>query len=157
MLLSKQIAVNLNLISCKLKQYTAFELKVQNIDLTPEQFLLIDILWNQGTLSQQTVADLMHKDKNSITKLVDALEKKGLVMRQQDRADRRSNLVKVTEEGEKLKNKAKEVGIYTLDQVLDGITEEELNTFLKVIYKMSDNMDSPLLAKTYTKPDIRDL
>ena len=46
MILSKRIAVELNLAGCKLKQYTAAMLKQQNVDLTPEQFLLIDLLWN---------------------------------------------------------------------------------------------------------------
>ena len=81
MLLSKRIAVELNLAGCKLKQYTAVMLKKSNIKLTPEQFLLIDLLWNQGPMSQQQLADQMQKDKNSVTKLVDAIEQKGLVVR----------------------------------------------------------------------------
>lgn len=85
MLLSKEIAVYLNLAACKLKQYTAAALRRSNIGLTPEQFLLIDLLWNHGPMSQQSMADKMQKDKNSVTKLVDALEAKGLVVRQKDR------------------------------------------------------------------------
>ena len=76
MLLSKEIAVYINLVACKLKQYISSMLKQSNVQLTPEQFLLIDILWNQGPMSQQKMADTLHKDKNSITKLADALEKK---------------------------------------------------------------------------------
>ena len=78
MLLSKEIAVELNLAACKLKQYTSSKLKQSHVDLTPEQFLVIDMLWNQGPMSQQRMADTIHKDKNSVTKLVDALEKKVL-------------------------------------------------------------------------------
>ena len=59
MLLSKRIAVDINIAGCRLKQYTAAMLKQQKIDLTPEQFLLIDLLWNQGPLSQQDLADQM--------------------------------------------------------------------------------------------------
>lgn len=141
MLLSKCIAVYLNLTGCKLKQYTATILKKSGIDLTPEQFLLIDLLWNQGVMSQQEIADTMHKDKNSITKLVDALEKKNLVIRQQDPDDRRSNKLILTDEANALKKKAKEVGISTIDGALEGIPQEELEIFLKVLFKMSENMD----------------
>lgn len=87
MLLSKEIAVYLNLAACKLKQYSAMMLRMNNIRLTPEQFLLIDLLWNQGPMSQQQLADSMRKDKNSITKLVDALERKELLMRQRSKKD----------------------------------------------------------------------
>ena len=62
MLLSKEFAVYLNLAACKLKQYTALAFKQNDVDLTPEQFLLVDLLWNNGSMSQQTLADMMHKD-----------------------------------------------------------------------------------------------
>lgn len=140
MLLSKEIAVYLNLAACKLKQYTAAMLKQSNVDLTPEQFLLIDLLWNHGAMSQQKMADTMQKDKNSITKLVDALEKKGLVERRKDSSDRRSNTLTLTRKAESMKTGAKEAGISMLDKVLEGISEEELKAFLNTLGKLTDNM-----------------
>ena len=141
MLLSKEIAVYLNLAACKLKQYSAAMLKQYNVGLTPEQFLLIDLLWNQGPMSQQKMADMMQKDKNSITKLVDALEKKGLVVRKKDETDRRSNLLLLTNEAESLKMGAKEKGISILDSILEGISEEELKSFLDTLAKLTNNME----------------
>lgn len=140
MLLSKEIAVYLNLSACKLKQYTAAMLKQSNVGLTPEQFLLIDLLWNNGPMSQQKMADSMQKDKNSITKLVDALEKKGLVGRCKDPNDRRSNTLVLTKKAESMKSGAKEAGISMLDKVLDGISEEELKAFLDTLGKLTNNM-----------------
>ena len=142
MLLSKKIAVELNIAGCKLKQYTAAMLKKQNVDLTPEQFLLIDLLWNQGPPSQQEIADQMHKDKNSITKLVDAIEKKGFVKRSQNPSDRRSNTIIPTELAESLKDDAKSKGISILDKMLGDISEEELNSFLATLDKLCSNMSS---------------
>mgnify|MGYP003423859812 CR=1 FL=1 len=140
MLLSKRIAVELNIAGCRLKQYTAAMLKQQNVDLTPEQFLLIDLLWNNGPLSQQELADQMHKDKNSITKLVDAVERKGFVVRHQNPADRRSNTIITTELADSLKDNAKSKGISILDKMLSGIPEEELYSFLDTLNKLCSNM-----------------
>ena len=142
MLLSKEIAVYLNLAACKVKQYTSRMLRSHGVGLTPEQFLLVDLLWNQGPMSQQKLADNMQKDKNSVTKLVDALEKKGFVSRQKDAQDRRSNTVLLTEKAEKMKMDAKEKGISILDKMLDGIDDEELRSFLQTLGKMTDNIDS---------------
>lgn len=141
MLLSKEIAVYINLAACKLKQYSAMMLRMNNIRLTPEQFLLIDLLWNQGPMSQQQLADTMHKDKNSITKLVDALEKKSLLVRKKNLKDKRSNTIVLTEKAEKMKEEAKEAGISMLDRILDGISEEELRSFLSTLNKLSKNME----------------
>ncbi|MBR2298038.1 MAG: MarR family transcriptional regulator [Bacteroidales bacterium] len=142
MLLSKEIAVELNLTACKLKQYIAAMLKKRGVPLTPEQFILIDLLWNQGEMSQQQLADQMQKDKNSVTKLVDAIEKKGFVVRQQNPHDRRSNTIVLTEKAEQLKIGAKQKGIYILDKMLEGISEDELRNFLQTLDKLDKNMSS---------------
>ena len=140
MLLSKEVAVELNLTGCKLKQFIAAKLRQENVPLTPEQFLLIDLLWNQGPMSQQQLADQMQKDKNSVTKLVDALERKGFVVREQNRQDRRSNTLVLTEKAEGLKPGAKQKGISILDEMLIGISEEELRSFLVTLGKLNRNM-----------------
>ena len=140
MLLSKEIAVELNLTGCKLKQFIAAKLRQMDVPLTPEQFILIDLLWNQGSMSQQQLADQMQKDKNSVTKLVDALERKGFVVREQNRQDRRSNTLVLTEKAEGLKPGAKQKGISILDEMLIGISEEELRSFLVTLGKLNRNM-----------------
>ena len=142
MLLSKEVAVELNLTGCKLKQFIAAKLRQMEVPLTPEQFILIDLLWNQGSMSQQQLADQMQKDKNSVTKLVDALERKGFVVRQQNRNDRRSNTLVLTEKAEGLKHGAKQKGISILDEMLLGISEEELRSFLVTLHKLNRNMTS---------------
>lgn len=141
MLLSKEIAVELNLTACKLKQFIAVNLRQMDVPLTPEQFMLIDLLWNHGEMSQQRLADLMHKDKNSVTKLVDAIERKGFVVRRQNRTDRRSNTLVLTENANLLKPGAKQKGISILDQILEGISEDELRAFLGTLRKLSENMN----------------
>ena len=140
MLLSKEVAVELNLTGCKLKQFIAAKLRQENVPLTPEQFLLIDLLWNQGSMSQQQLADQMHKDKNSVTKLVDAIERKGFVYRQQNASDRRSNTLVLTEKALELRDHAKQKGISILDEMLEGIREAELRSFLSTLNKLNVNM-----------------
>lgn len=141
MLLSKEIAVELNLTGCKLKQFLASKLKQMGVPLTPEQFMLIDLLWNHGEMSQQQLADMMHKDKNSVTKLVDAIERKGFVVRRQNKNDRRSNTLVLTEKANQLKPGAKQKGISILDQMLEGINENELRMFLETLRKLNVNMN----------------
>lgn len=140
MLLSKEIAVELNLTGCKLKQYLAAKLRKNDVPLTPEQFMLIDLLWNQGEMTQQQLADQLQKDKNSVTKLVDAIEKKGFVIRKQNPHDRRANTLVLTEKANELKPGAKQKGISILDQILEGISEDELRSFLSTLRKLNANM-----------------
>ena len=140
MLLSKEITVELHLAGCKVKKYMAAMLRQQGVPLTPEQFMLIDLLWNHGEMTQQELADMMQKDKNSVTSLVDAIERKGFVVRRQNKTDRRSNTLVLTEKAELLKPGAKEKGISILDKILEGISEDELRAFLTTLHKLSTNM-----------------
>ena len=140
MLLSKEVAVELNLTGCKLKQLIDAKLRQKNVQLTPEQSLLIDLLWNQGPMSQQQLADQMQKDKNSVTKLVAAIERKGFVLRQQNAFDRRSNTLVLTEKAVELSDDAKQKGISILDEMLEGISEAELRSFLSTLNKLNVNM-----------------
>ena len=140
MLLSKEVIIELHLTGYKIKRYIASMLRQQGVPLTPEQFMLIDLLWNEGEMTQQQLANQLKKDKNSVTMLVDAIESKGLVVRRQNTLDRRSNTVVLTEKALELKEMAKQKGISILDQMLEGINENELRMFLETLRKLNVNM-----------------
>ncbi len=142
MLLIKKIAVNINILNCSLIKYFANELNKNGINLTPEQYLVMDILWDAESLSQQAIADVIQKDKNSVTKFIDSLEKKGLVSRTVNKKDRRVNNIVVSEEGMKLKDKTTEVAINMMSNVLKDINEEDLIAFDKVMNQIKNNIDS---------------
>ena len=141
MLLSKEVTVEIHLTGCRLRQYIALMLKKEGVPLTPEQFMLIDLLWNLGEMTQQQLADQLQKDKNSVTQLVDALERKGFVERRRNPEDRRSNTLVLTEKAEHLKMEAKRKGILIMDRMLDSVTEDEQCTLLEILRKLNDNMN----------------
>lgn len=141
MLLSKEVTVEIHLTGCRLRQYIAIMLKKEGVPLTPEQFMLIDLLWNLGEMTQQQLADQLQKDKNSVTQLVDALERKGFVERRRNPEDRRSNTLVLTEKAEHLKMEAKRKGILIMDRMLDSVTEDEQRTLLEILRKLNDNMN----------------
>ena len=89
MILNKKVGVFLNLVHCRFKLYLSTIFQRNGYDITPEQFLVLDTLWDDGVQSQQEIADKIKKDKNSVTKLIDALEKKDYVKRTTFKQDRR--------------------------------------------------------------------
>lgn len=141
MLLIKKIAVYINIVNCSLIKYFAKELSRNDINLTPEQYLVMDILWDAEVMSQQAIADIIQKDKNSVTKFIDSLEKKGLVYRQVNKTDRRVNNIVVSEEGMKLKSKTTEVAIDMMRNVLKNIKTEDLMVLDEVMNQIKENID----------------
>lgn len=140
MILNKKVGVFLNLVHCRFKSYMINIFQSNGFDITPEQFLVLDTLWDDGVQSQQEIADKLKKDKNSVTKLIDALEKKNLVKRTAFKQDRRQNLIHVTEAGNKIKDAVTEIAMESTNAIIKDIPHEELYTFIRVLTKMSDNM-----------------
>ena len=140
MILVKQAGVYVNILNCKLKKYLAEVFKKNNVNLTAEQYLVMDTLWNEGTLTQQAIAFIIQKDKNSVTQFIDNLEKKGLVTRSVAKEDRRVNNIVVTAEGMALKDSTKQLAIDTMNKALEGIPEEEVLIFVNVLKKICGNI-----------------
>ena len=139
-MLIKQVGVYVNILNCRLKKYLAEVFKQNNVNLTAEQYLVMDTLWNEGTLTQQAIAYILQKDKNSVTQFIDNLEKKGLVTRSVAKEDRRVNNIVVTEEGMALKDSTKELAINTMNKILEGISEADLQTFVAVTKQVCANI-----------------
>lgn len=141
MMLVKQVGVLVNILNCKLKKHIASVFRKEGINLTAEQFLVMDTLWNQGEMTQQNIAYIIQKDKNSVTQFIDNLEKKGLVQRVVDTADRRVNNIKLSKAGLAMKDNTKKVAIAAINDILEGIPEEELKDFVKVLNKACENIE----------------
>ena len=140
MILVKQVGVYVNILNCRLKKYLAEVFKKNGVNLTAEQYLVMDTLWNEGTLTQQAIAFIIQKDKNSVTQVIDNLEKKGLVTRSVAKDDRRVNNIMLTEEGKALKDSTKKLAIDTMEKALEGIPEQDVLTFVGVLKKVCANI-----------------
>ena len=114
--------------------------KKNNVNLTAEQYLVMDTLWNEGTLTQQAISFIIQKDKNSVTQFIDNLEKKGLVTRLVSKEDRRVNNIVVTEAGMALKDSTKQLAIDTMNKVLEGVPESDVLTFVSVLKQLCSNI-----------------
>ena len=139
-MLIKQVGVYVNILNCKLKKHLSEVFKKNCVNLTAEQYLVMDTLWNEGTLTQQAIAFIIQKDKNSVTQFIDNLEKKGLVTRSVSKDDRRVNNIVVTKEGMAMKDSTKKLAIETMEKALEGIPEQDVLTFVDVLKKICGNI-----------------
>ncbi len=140
MILVKQAGVYVNILNCRLKKHLAEVFKKNGVNLTAEQYLVMDTLWNEGTLTQQSIAFIIQKDKNSVTQFIDNLERKGLVTRSVSKEDRRVNKIVVTEKGMALKDSTKQLAIDTMNEALAGIPETDVQTCVEVMKKACANI-----------------
>lgn len=113
----------------------------EGIDITTEQWSVLACLWNKDKVTQQNLCSLTSKDKPSMTRLIDNLEKRNLVTRVSDHMDRRINLIHLTAAGAKLQNKATEIVQNIALKTLKNISDEELELSRNVLRKIMSNLE----------------
>jgi len=112
----------------------------EGIEITTEQWSVLACLWKKDKVTQQELCDLTSKDKPSMTRLIDKLEKRNLVTRVSDHNDRRTNLIHLTNAGNSLQLKATDIVQKVAAKTLNHISEEELNTSRIVLKKIMANL-----------------
>ncbi len=114
--------------------------KLAGIDITIEQWSVLYHLWKEDGLSQQQLCDATFRDKPSITRLVDNLEKLGLVKRTASKTDRRINKICITPEAQNLQVLSMEVANQTLNEALEGVSNGQVEIAKEVLQMVYDNL-----------------
>ncbi len=114
--------------------------KQEGIEITIEQWSVLYHLWKTDGISQQELCNASFRDKPSITRLVDNLEKLKLVKRLPSKTDRRSNMIMLTEAAKKLQEKTMELAAKTLNEALEGVHASDVETAKKVLQQVYDNL-----------------
>ena len=110
------------------------------VNLTIEQWSVLYHLWKQDGSSQQELCNASFRDKPSITRLVDNLEKLNLVKRVSDEKDRRINKVYLTRQAQKLQEEAMRLAEETLNEALEGVPADQVEMCKEVLQKVYDNL-----------------
>lgn len=105
-----------------------------NIKLTMVQFgLLFSISEEKEEVILKDIAEKMGKDKSSILRMIDLLEKKELVRRVVDQNDRRKNQLLVTKKGERYITEFLEIELKLNREIQEGLSDADIQTFYKVV------------------------
>jgi DNA-binding MarR family transcriptional regulator len=115
-------------------------MKQAGIDITVEQWSVLYHLWKNDGMSQQDLCNSTFRDKPSITRLVDNLEKLKLVKRVASKSDRRINQVFLTETGKELDDKTMKVANDTLNEALVGVSNDKVDIAKEVLQVVYDNL-----------------
>ncbi|MFY8127012.1 MAG: MarR family winged helix-turn-helix transcriptional regulator [Chitinophagaceae bacterium] len=129
-------AVAANAISRRLQK----NFRDANLDITVEQWSILYHLWKEDTQSQQQLCDKSFRDKASITRLIDNLEKQQLVERKPSATDRRINLICLTEQGKNLQQQTIDIANNTMDEALVNISKAEIDVVKNVLQRVYDNL-----------------
>lgn len=110
------------------------------LNITIEQWSVLYHLWKEDGRSQQQLCNATFRDKPSITRLVDNLEKLNLVKRVASENDRRINLIYLTRQAQKLEEETMRIADETLSEALKTVPADRIDVCKEVLQIVYDNL-----------------
>ena len=131
----------INLAAQRLKYELHQVFQAKGYDITPEQWAVLNRLWEQDGLSQVELAERTFKDKPGTTRILNLLEKKGVVLRRRDAEDGRVLHVFLTKVGKDLKEKLIPCAEEVLVKSGQNLSKEEVLQLKHILTKILTNLE----------------
>ena len=123
----------------KLAMHEALEAELAPLDITPAQYVIIVSLASGEVNSASQLCKGVSYDPGAMTRMLDRLEKKGLIRRVRGGDDRRKVMLELTPEGKAVYPQLSAKAAAMLNRLLRGFTKAEVNELEKMLQRMLDN------------------
>lgn len=119
------------------KRYKPF---LDRLDLTYTQYITMMVLWEHRQMNVKELGEYLYLDSGTLTPVLKKLEQKGWIERTRARDDERVLIVTLTQEGDRLKEKALDVPgqIGECVRIDKGEAEQLYKTLYKILGSMGE-------------------
>ncbi len=107
---------------------------LESIDLTYTQYITMMVLWENKEINVKELGKCLYLDSGTLTPVLKKLEQKGYISRERDKSDERSLLIKLTKNGDSIKDEALIVPEKMMK--LNKLTVDEMKELYKLLYKI---------------------
>jgi len=124
-----------------MKKAFAKKLTKLKVEVTVDQWIILDQLSLNGAQSQYSLCLKTSKDAPTITRIIDLLEKKDLVARNIDPKDRRKFLISLSRKGKSIAGKIRPHNSNFRDLCYKGLNGKELSVLKKALQTINSNLE----------------
>ncbi|MCR4992013.1 MAG: MarR family transcriptional regulator [Lachnospiraceae bacterium] len=125
------------LYACSRKIVNAYTPYLKPLGLTYTQYLVFMVLWEKKEASVGELGSTLCLDAGTLSPLLKKLEIEGLIARTHPEIDERVTNVKLTDRGEELKEKCKDIP-FKVASVADSLNQKEIEQLYVLLYKILD-------------------
>lgn len=122
------------------KIHAMFSKTLEEYGIAPEQFATMKIISEENQATHSDIAKLLDKGKPTVSRAIDALEKKGFVFRDELESDRRVKTLRLTPEGEKVLNAVIPHAKAFNDTIREKLSPQDIESFFKVLNAMVETL-----------------
>ena len=127
------------LYACSKEIIKNYKPYLDKIDLTYTQYIVMMVLWESKSINVKELGEKLYLDSGTLTPLLKKLESKGYITRSRSDKDERNLIIKVTDEGMKVRDEALSVPQEISKCV--RLTNEEAQFLYKILYKIIDKVE----------------
>ena len=138
--LARELGRSITELRTSLRQHIQVKIRENDIDISFELLEVLAYLFRKDGVNQQEIADIMFKDKSSMTYLLDNLVKRNMVKRTEDENDRRNKLIYLTEKGKSLQDVFDPWITETYEKAAKGIKSADIEKAMSLIQNMNNNL-----------------
>ena len=120
-----------------IRKYTPF---LDEIGLTYTQYVTMLVLWEREEIVAKELCDILRLDSGTLTPVLKSLEGKGLITRSRSAKDERFLVIKLTDDGASLRDRAADIPGKLAGCM--NISEDEAVMLYKILYKMLDGANN---------------
>jgi len=124
----------------KLRKIFQLKLKEAGISISFEVLEVMKFLRHHDGLNQQELADMLFKDKSTMTYLIDNMVKAGLVTRREDEADRRNKHIILTTKAHELQYQLTPLALQCYLALAQDIADQEIAMGIEMLAKMNKSL-----------------
>ncbi len=111
------------------------------LGITYPQYLVLMVLWEQDKQPVNDIAKRLYLETNTITPLLQRMERQGLVKRHRGEIDTRQRIVCLTETGKALEEKAKKIPTCLSDAICErGVKTEDMVQMIPLLDQLITGM-----------------
>ncbi|BCE01283.1 MarR family winged helix-turn-helix transcriptional regulator [Marinicellulosiphila megalodicopiae] len=103
--------------------------------------VLKEIASHDGNITANEIANLLNRDKAQITRILILLIKENMIEKQANPNDKRSQFLVMTNRGKAIHQQISKVDQLMLEQLGEGLSKQELQTFQNLAEKMILNLE----------------
>lgn len=145
-LLDNQLCFRLYTASRLLTQ--AYHPLLSQHGLTYPQYLVLLVLWEKDAQPVNDIARRLYLETNTVTPLIQRMEKEGIVVRRKGEKDARQMIVSLTAKGKRLQEKLAEVPFTVGKAVIcDSVTPETAPELFRMLDDMIAQLQSNINSK----------
>ena len=124
------------------KMRRLFARRLKDLELAPQQYAILRILFHEGTCSPNQLSSIMGIERAVISRHLDRMEKKELLRRETNMRDRRSITLKLTKRGQSISKHLPNISETVINEVLAGISKEELKILSDLLVRIVENSEA---------------